>query len=267
MKRFAQRVSDEQIRNALLEYVDYLARFNVVIMLRKKAPHFRKLFPIPHGHRFHVILRRGVMRPATALEPNDDVLGLYESQDAAPLEELERLVKRGLAKFVRIDEKADDSSDEKADRIRAIKNAMIRAKRMPTIGAMKKAIIRAIRMATIPSDEKGGSVLSRIEAFAHHPEGVTFLLHTADERQYLFCIFGEKVQKKEFGGIAKVVTQYQQKYFGRGTGGRPPDLDRRARAHGLLSKPGSLKEKAGQLDATNISSGQVYTSRVKKSVR
>jgi hypothetical protein len=114
-------------------------------------------------------------------------------------------------------------------------------------------------------DESSGcSVLNDIESFAYHADGVTLLLHDA-ERPYLYCLFGEKATKELLDRAGKAVSAFQRDHYDRGKGGRPANLVRRKTVRELLNRPGSMKEKAAQVDTTdNISSSQSFVSRERK---
>jgi hypothetical protein len=116
-------------------------------------------------------------------------------------------------------------------------------------------------------DSSGYSILNELESFAYHPEGITLILHNA-ERPYLLCIYGENASKELLHRAGKAVSAFQREHYGRGKGGRPADVKRRKKISELLEEPGSLKEKAGQVDTTGyISSSQSFVSRVRKETK
>jgi hypothetical protein len=116
-------------------------------------------------------------------------------------------------------------------------------------------------------DSSGCSVLNDIESFAYHPEGITLVLHNA-ERPYLLCLYGEKVSKQLLDHAGKAISAFQREHYERGKGGRPVNLERRKKARELLKQPGSMKDKAAQVDTTeNISSSQSYISNLKKKTK
>jgi hypothetical protein len=113
-------------------------------------------------------------------------------------------------------------------------------------------------------DSSGCSVLNDLESFAYHPEGITLVLHGA-ERPYLLCLYGEKVSKELLDRAGTAVSAFQREHYERGKGGRPANLARRKKVRELLKQPGSIKDKAAQVETTeNISSSQSFVSRVRK---
>jgi hypothetical protein len=117
-------------------------------------------------------------------------------------------------------------------------------------------------------DKEGSSCLSILERVAYFPEGISFVLHDA-EQPYLLCLIGEKVSVELWRKLSTTVTAMLREEFGRGKAGRPKDLPKRRRAKKLLEKPGPLKEKAAVLAvqagaAPTVATQQSYLSRLRR---
>ena len=114
-------------------------------------------------------------------------------------------------------------------------------------------------------DKEGSSCLSVLEHVAYFPEGITFVLHNA-EQPYLLCLVGEKVSVELWRKLSTTVTGIFRKKFGRGKAGRPKDLSKLRKAKRLLKTPGPLKAKAFLLagKAQNTETQQSYLSRLRK---
>ena len=74
-------------------------------------------------------------------------------------------------------------------------------------------------------DSEQTSILTRLEAFAYHPDGLTFVFHNA-EQPYLFCLVGEKVTNAIWRDASTSVSSFLSRNFNRGKAGRPRDLER-----------------------------------------
>ena len=107
--------------------------------------------------------------------------------------------------------------------------------------------------------------MSVLEHVAYFPEGITFVLHNA-EQPYLLCLVGEKVSVELWRKLSTTVTGIFRKKFGRGKAGRPKDLSKLRKAKRLLKTPGPLKAKAFLLagKAQNTETQQSYLSRLRK---
>lgn len=120
-------------------------------------------------------------------------------------------------------------------------------------------------------DKEGSSCLSILERVTYFPEGITFVLHDA-EQPYLLCLIGEKVSVELWRKLSTTVTAMLREEFGRGKAGRPTDLPKRRRAKKLLEKPGSLMEKAAALaeqagKAPTVATQLSYLSRLRKELK
>lgn len=119
-------------------------------------------------------------------------------------------------------------------------------------------------------DACGSSVLSELESVAYYPEGITFVLHKA-EQPYLFCLVGEKVSDHTWRRASKAVKAFQREYFERGKAGRPPNLKELKKGFALDRSPGPLKEKAASLGPgeteKDLRRKQVQLSRIRKRLR
>jgi len=115
-------------------------------------------------------------------------------------------------------------------------------------------------------DESGFSALNDLENFAYFENGITFVLHRADQ-PYLLCLFGEAVKKETLHAAGKIVSAFQREYYGR-KAGRPPDVGRMKKTFEQLRKPGPMKEKAYAVQTTDkLSSSQAYISRRRNKLR
>jgi hypothetical protein len=92
-------------------------------------------------------------------------------------------------------------------------------------------------------DKTSDSVLSKLERFAYFPEGITFVLHAA-EQPYLLCLIGEQVTDETWRKAHKVVSALLREHFDRGKAGRPPKIGKMKKGIMLRNLPGPLKEKA-----------------------
>jgi hypothetical protein len=117
-------------------------------------------------------------------------------------------------------------------------------------------------------DNEGSSLLSILEAVAYFPEGMTFVLHRA-EQPYLLCLVGRKISDDLWRKAYKTVSAFLREELAGGKAGRPKDLQKWNRANRLLKTPGSLKEKAVELagNAPNVPTQQSYLSRILKERR
>jgi hypothetical protein len=115
-------------------------------------------------------------------------------------------------------------------------------------------------------DVSGTSVLNEIENFAYFDSGVTFIEHNA-ERRYLFCLIGEKFNKRLWDEAGRGVTDFQ-KGFGRGKAGRPRELgvERKVREK---AKTGERKKQIAGDEVLGISlaSAQSRVSRILRADR
>ncbi len=131
--------------------------------------------------------------------------------------------------------------------------------------ALDRAISRRQAKFVRIDDKDGSSCLSALEYVAYFPEGITFILHNA-EQPYLVCLVGEKVSVELWRKLSTTVTAMFRKNFGRGKAGRPKDLQKLRKAKQLLKRHGPLKGKAFLLagKAQNIETNQSYISRFRK---
>src|SRR5579863_1951189 len=112
--------------------------------------------------------------------------------------------------------------------------------------SLTKPINRGLAKFVLIDDEEGSSCLSVLEHVAYFPEGITFVLHRA-EQPYLLCLIGEKVSAELWRKLNTTVTEMLRGNFGRAKAGRPKDLKKLKQAKRLLKSPGSLKDKAFRL--------------------
>ncbi len=119
-------------------------------------------------------------------------------------------------------------------------------------------------------DEDGSTILTRLELFAYYPEGITFVVHRA-EQPYLICLVGEKVTNEIWRKANKAVTAFQNELVGKGRAGRPLDTKRFKKALRLKKQHLSKKEIASALShgdsEKDFRSAQTYYIQVEKLVR
>ena len=121
-------------------------------------------------------------------------------------------------------------------------------------------------------DEYSSSVLSGLEYFANYSEGLTFVVHAA-EQPYLLCLIGEKVSDKVWKQASTARSELLRECFNRAKAGRPPDIPRLCRTINLRTRPGSLESKISVPDELQkdilkrFRSEQSYVSRVGAALR
>ncbi len=243
---FLRNIQDTALRETLREYVKHANRFRVSFVLRKRSPHFKTSEILPGAARFHVKIENGQLtpiNPADEADPVEDAPVEGVPAEGFPVEDapVEDVLPIDVS-FASDQVTVPHSLDE------AIRDG--RAKFMQI------------------DDEEGSSCLSMLERVAYFPEGITFVLHDA-EQPYLFCLIGEKVSVAQWRKLSTAVTAMLREQFGRGKAGRPKDLQKRRQAQKLLKKPGLLKEKAFQLggSAQHLATEQPYLSRLRKELK
>lgn len=215
IQAYLRRIKEEEVRAALRHYIEYVARFGVMMYRRDKKPYFRTQALPSWGTKFHAKILRGHLRPVSEAGP---YIYQFEDDNVDVPAPLEKLTKTGKAKLVRID------------------------------------------------DIDGSSVLTEVEAFAYHAEGLTFILHIA-ELPYIVCLIGEKTSGKTWRAAERTVHALQRQYYGRVNAGKPPDIRQILKVSAAQRKAGSSKEKAIKLGKTaNTWSSQSDFSRIKRSV-
>jgi hypothetical protein len=113
-------------------------------------------------------------------------------------------------------------------------------------------------------DKDGSSVLTEIESFAYHADGLTFILHHA-EQPYIICLIGEKVLSTTLRAAARAIRGLQREYYGRVNAGRPPDIRQIVKISAALRNAGPSKAKAIDLGKTNnAETSQAIFSHYKK---
>jgi Raf kinase inhibitor-like YbhB/YbcL family protein len=116
------------------------------------------------------------------------------------------------------------------------------------------------------------SMLKDLETFAYKDDGVAFFVHNAEGQQpRLGCIFGEKFTKQLLHDMGKTVTEFQRKYFSRGSGGRPPDMDQVKKTLAIDEKKIPNKAKAFELaeggDPKKVKAQEVRLSKLHQKKR
>jgi hypothetical protein len=191
--RRIEKIGSKSIQDALEQYVKYVARFGVMMYIRKKKPHFRTVAIPPYGSQFHVELSQGQLRPVRK-DSGGSYINHFEDEKVQMPEVLHDFVQAGTTKFVRID------------------------------------------------DKDGSSVLTQLEAFAYHREGLTFMIHDA-EQPYIICLVGEDADSDMWKKAAKVSHALRREYYGE-KAGRPGDARHALRVAAQLRKPGASKSKS-----------------------
>ncbi len=205
IRRYIRKIGHKSIRDALQQYVKYVARFGVMMYIRKKKSHFRTAAIPPFGSQFHVALSRGQLRPVRPTPSGPYI------------------------------------EDEKVEMPDAL-----------------NGFVQAVRI----DDEDGSSVLTQLEAFAYHREGLTFMIHDA-EQPYIICLVGEDADSDMWKKAAKVSHALRRECYGE-KAGRPGDIPHALRVAAQLRKSGASKSKSMSVGKyKNEESSQSAFSRMK----
>lgn len=200
---------------------------------------------VQHANRFRVVfvLRRRARR--------FDVVELLPSESKFRMEVINGRFAPFGSQWKHADEQSIDVSfhDEKADVPR------------PLAKAIESGEAKFVRI----DDGEGSTCLSILEQATYFPEGLTFILHKA-EQPYLMCLIGEKTSTELWRALSTTVSAMLRRTFDRGKAGRPKDLSKRRQAQNLLKKSGRLKDAAIALSgpAGNMETQQSYLSRLRK---
>jgi len=81
--------------------------------------------------------------------------------------------------------------------------------------------VKLAKFVQVEDGPPGYSLLKDLELFAYQPDGVTIILHNA-EQPYLAFIFGEQMMVTLLARLGPTITEFKKKYFGRVPPGRPP---------------------------------------------
>lgn len=108
-------------------------------------------------------------------------------------------------------------------------------------------------------------MLTEIESFAYHAEGLTFVLHHA-EQPYIICLIGEKADSKIWRAAGSAVRGLQRGYYGRVNAGRPADIRQILKISAALRDPGLSKAKAIEVGKTENpwTSQSIFSSQKRK---
>lgn len=138
------------------------------------------------------------------------------------------------------------------------------AKGLEIPGVLQAQINEEVARFLQIEDKTHTSVLSDIEQFAYHSEGVTFVLHRA-EQPYLYLLVGEKTTNKVLRKAARVVIAFQRDLFKREKAGRPPSTDSMKKGITARQSGRPLKEEAANMageTAKDVAAKQVFLSRL-----
>jgi hypothetical protein len=105
-KRRIEQVVDDKLKKVLDRYASYAQRYGVEFSLHKPEPYFRVWGTGFGGNKFHVEIRDGGFR---AIGRARALGGAIESDEVPVPSKLQGLVRKGQAKYVRIDD-GDDFS-------------------------------------------------------------------------------------------------------------------------------------------------------------
>lgn len=178
VRRVLAKAPDKKTREAINEYLRYVARFGVLLRLRKGTLKFKPNLLVPWGSTFHVRIKQGQFLPTVPYPGGDEpYVYFFESDPTSAPQHFQGLIKAGVAKYVELD------------------------------------------------DEDDSSLFTRLESFAYHPEGITFVIHRA-EQPYVFCLIGERVANEIWRNASKAVGAFQRADVGKGNAGRPADIKR-----------------------------------------
>jgi hypothetical protein len=123
---------------------------------------------------------------------------------------------------------------------------------------LKTASAKFVRI----DDEDGSSVLTELEAFAYNWEGLTFILHKA-EQPYIICLIGENADSKMWKSATRAVHALRRECYGE-KAGKPADIRQLIKVSAQLRRAGSSKEKAINVGKTkNELSSQSSFTRMK----
>jgi hypothetical protein len=223
IRRFLTKAPDQKTKEAIKTYLRYVARFGVLLRLRKGTPKFKPTLLVPWGSTFRVRIKKGQFLPVAPYPGGDEpYVYFFESDPRSAPQHFQKLIKSGAAKYVELDDK-DDSS-----------------------------------------------LFARLESFAYHPEGITFVVHRA-EQPYLFCLIGESVTNEIWRDTSKAVSAFHRALLGKGNAGRPPNIKRLKLTLRMRERPLSKKEIASALShgdsEKDFRSAQAYLSQIEKLLR
>jgi len=105
LKDFLKSVENARLRELLIQYVKYVARFGAVIRLRNNRPRITVEYLIPWGLTFHVRLVKGHFEPAKRnSDENTPSEYFFESETVEMPPALRKQMKSSKVKFVKIDD-------------------------------------------------------------------------------------------------------------------------------------------------------------------
>jgi hypothetical protein len=102
---YIQSVPNKKLRKLFRRYLRYVARFGVALHIGKRKPHFKFEVLLPPGRKFHVRLSGNHLCPARKDHESDAYFDLVESDAIEALPGIEKLIKAGHCKFVRVDDR------------------------------------------------------------------------------------------------------------------------------------------------------------------
>jgi len=115
-------------------------------------------------------------------------------------------------------------------------------------------------------DHDGRSALNEIEAVGYYSDGVTVIVHQA-EQPYILCLIGENAKTQDWRNMARAVHALQRTHYEREKAGRPADLRKLQVALNQIRRGGFLKEKAFLLSKTSkLESNQNYLSNLRRKI-
>jgi hypothetical protein len=120
IRKYIAGISDERIRKALEQYVRYALRFPVVMVIKKKSPHFRVLGAVPYGPKFYAQMRNGHLKPRVSIP--DETEGpsspeLFESNDLKLPDPIQQQIDKDNAAFFQIKDKSGSSVLNEIERL------------------------------------------------------------------------------------------------------------------------------------------------------
>jgi hypothetical protein len=111
-------------------------------------------------------------------------------------------------------------------------------------------------------DKDSSSVLTELEAFAYHWEGLTFILHEA-EQPYIICLIGENASSDMWKSAARAVHALRRECYGE-KAGRTGNLRQILKVGAQLRQTGASKAKAITVGKTkNVDTSKSAFSRLK----
>jgi hypothetical protein len=101
-----QEISDEPVRRALKDYVDFANRFRVTLRLKINPLRFETILQPPYGEKFHVKIVGDHLEPAKSGPASEDepYRDFFPADNLEILDAAQELIDKGEATFTQIDD-------------------------------------------------------------------------------------------------------------------------------------------------------------------